>query len=94
MEKTGGSVKMKGKMKLSTARWILRAALGVIVVVLALGFVGVFSMKLAIGNAFTIGILYTILKLVFWRCPHCGRLLGGLKLRSDCCYYCEEKLEE
>jgi len=85
---------MKRKMKLSTARWILRAVLGVIVVVLALGFVGVFSMRVAIYNAFTIGILYTILKLLFWRCPHCGRLLGGMKLRSENCYYCEEKLEE
>ena len=85
---------MKGKMKLSTARWILRALLGVIVAVLALGFVGVFSMQLAIGNAFSIGILYTVFKLLFWRCPHCGRLLGKIRLDTEFCYYCEEKLEE
>ena len=84
---------MKRKMKLSTARWVLRAVLGGIVVVLALGFVGVFSMRVAIYNAFTIGVLYTVFKLIFWRCPHCGRLLGDLRQHSEYCYYCEEKIE-
>lgn len=87
---------MKRKMKLSTARWILRGFLGLIVLAVA---IGIFSeeqgaMARWIWNAVGIGVLYTVFKLIFWRCPHCGRLLGKMRLDTEYCYYCSEKLEE
>ena len=85
---------MKGKLKISAVRKILWGVLGVIVLALVLGFVGVFSMQMAIEIAIMLGVVYTAVKLLFWRCPHCGRLLGGLRLSSKYCYYCEEKIED
>lgn len=85
---------MKGKLKISAVRKILWGVLGVIVLALVLGFVGVFSMQMAIEIAIMLGVVYTVVKLVFWRCPHCGRLLGGLRQYSKECYYCGENVEE
>ena len=42
---------MKGKLKISAVRKILWGVLGVIVLALVLGFVGVFSMQMAIEIA-------------------------------------------
>lgn len=85
---------MKGKLKIPLVRKILWGVLGIIAVVLVLGFVGVFSLQLAIELAIMLGVVYTAVKLVFWRCPHCGRLLGGLRQYSKECYYCGENVEE
>lgn len=85
---------MKGKMKLATARLILRALIAAVAAALILGFVGLYSMVLAIEIAIALGVVYTAVKLLFWRCPHCGRILGSLRLDTAECYYCKEKLEE
>ncbi len=83
---------MKGKMKLSAARGILWALVGLMVVAVVIGlFTG--NLSLWIWNALVLCVVYTVVKLLFWRCPHCGRLLGDLRQHSEYCYYCEEKIE-
>ena len=91
-----GVSRMKKKVKLSAVRKMI-AGLTVLLVVALVGyFFSLESLWRAVWGISTLVVatLYIAVKLLFWRCPHCGRLLGNMKLNSDCCYYCEEKLEE
>lgn len=87
---------MKGKLKLSVVRKIITGLTGLLVVALFGYFFSIESVWRAIWGISTLvaAAAYIAVKLLFWRCPHCGRLLGNMKLNSDRCYYCEEKLEE
>lgn len=87
---------MKGKLKLSVVRKIITALTGLLVVTLVGYFFSLEPVWRAIWGISTLVVAaaYIAVKLLFWRCPHCGRLLGNMKLSSDCCYYCEQKLEE
>lgn len=87
---------MKGKLKLSVVRKIITALTGLLVVTLVGYFFSLESLWRAVWGISTLVVAaaYIAVKLLFWRCPHCGRLLGNMKLNSDQCYYCEEKLEE
>ena len=80
-------------MKLSTVRWILWGLVGVIALLVLIGFLWGDPARW-IWYAIYVGIVYTVVKLIFWRCPHCGKLLGNLRLRSKYCYYCEKNIEE
>lgn len=87
---------MKGKLKLSTVKKVLWG-LTVLIVIAVVGYF--FSgqemyQDLWLLAIVVLALLYAAVKLLFWRCPHCGRLLGKLRLDSDYCYYCEEKLDK
>lgn len=87
---------MKGKLKLSAVRKILW---GLMLLAVAAAVAYVLSMQEFWQSVFAVAVIvllvaYMVIKLMFWRCPHCGRLLGRLRLHSEYCYYCEGKIEE
>ena len=87
---------MKGKLKISAARKILW---GLMVLAVAAAVCYVLSLQEFWRTFFAVTVIvllvaYMVVKLLFWRCPHCGRLLGGLRLHSKYCYYCEEPVED
>ncbi len=87
---------MKGKLKISAARKILWALM---LLAIAAAVAYVLSVQDVWQSVFAAAVIvllvaYMAVKLLFWRCPHCGRLLGGLRLTSKYCYYCEEKIED
>lgn len=86
---------MKGKLKLSVVRKIITALTGLLIVTLVGYFFSIEPLYRAIWGVSTLVVAaaYIAVKLIFWRCPHCGRLLGKLKLDSDICYYCEKRIE-
>ena len=39
-------------------------------------------------------VVYTILAIVWWRCPHCGRYLGRIPPFSSHCPHCGNELDD
>ena len=87
---------MKGKLKISAARKILW---GLMILAVAAAVCYGLSLQEFWRTFFAVMVIvllvaYMMVKLLFWRCPHCGRLLGGLRQYSKECYYCGENVEE
>ncbi len=47
--------------------------------------------RISIGVMILLTLIYTVLRIRYWRCPYCKRLLGPEKDLTDC-PYCGEKL--
>ena len=87
---------MKRKMKLSVARKILWG-LTVLAVAAVIGY-GLSLQELwrtvFAAAALLLVAVYIGIKLLFWRCPHCGKQLGKLRLGRKYCYYCDKNVED
>jgi len=85
------SVNMRTKMR------ILR--IGTIVLVLAslvtaLAFPQVLEDPIALFFWLLPFIVYVILYCVWWRCPHCGRMLGRTLFFTEFCRFCGKPLTD
>lgn len=87
---------MKGKVKIAAVRKILRGLM-LLAIAAAVGYVLCLEelwQDIFAGAVILLLVAYMVVKLVLWRCPHCGKLLGALRLPSKECYYCGENVEE
>lgn len=80
-------------MNFSTKRMILNV-LAILLCLLLFILLFVFEdRKVGIPISFTLVVGYSILNVIWWRCPHCKTYLGRLSPFATHCPYCGEKLE-
>lgn len=73
------------KMDLKTTKKILSALIVTAIIFLILG---VIFWKPLLYLCVALAVIYTVLYLKFWRCPHCGEVLG--RYGGTTCYRCEK----
>ena len=79
-------------MKLKTANTIMRVLLSTFCVLMLLL---VWTKFALLGYvAIAIIIVYGVINIAFWRCPSCGKCIGGIWLgKYNHCRYCGEEIK-
>ena len=84
--------KVVGAMNIHQKKRILFASL--IVLFLLVSILGsVFSKEIALSVIIPLLIVWFVLYIKWWKCPHCNRSLGRLEHGVTHCKYCGKELE-